>query len=84
MQGVPVARPVAEDERGGPGLPGPVAHVEPLVEGLRPGRRTPELRVPVPGDREQPRIKGVAELVDRCGEGARGSGTRPRRSGVDP
>ncbi len=46
-------------------LPGPMALFQPLVERLGPGRGPPELGVPVPGDRQQVRVEGVAQFVDR-------------------
>jgi hypothetical protein len=70
VQRVPVARPVLQDQRGRLGLAGLMAHLKPLVQGIRPQRGPPKLGVPVTGDRQQVRIKGVAELINDRGERA--------------
>src|SRR5205807_368251 len=65
VQGVPVARPVAEQERGRPGLPCLVALLEPVVETVRPWRRLPQASRPRPGDRQEMRPERGPQLRDQ-------------------
>ena len=42
-----------------------MADVQPLVEAVRPGRIPAQSRPPVPGDRQQPRVQRLLEVLDR-------------------
>ena len=78
VQGVPVARPVAQDERRGAGLAGGVALVEPVLERRRAtGRAGPGAR-PTPGRWAGggARRRPAARPRRRAGDG-RSSGTGP-------
>src|SRR4051794_15147904 len=67
MQRVPVALAVPEQDGRRLLLTRVVAHVQPLVEVVRPGRRAAQLRPPVPGDRQQPRVERLLERFDGLG-----------------
>jgi hypothetical protein len=60
VQGVPVPGPVAEEDRGRPGLARVVAHSQPFVERVRPWGAAAEPGVPVAGDRQR---AGALSLV---------------------
>src|ERR1700734_77803 len=47
-----------------------MADVQPLVEAVRPGRLAAELGPPIAGDRQQPRIQRLLELLDRLRVGS--------------
>ena len=65
VQRVPVLLAVAEQDRGRLGLAGLVAHVQPLVQGVRPGGGSSEFGPPVTRDGQEPRIEGLLQLLDR-------------------
>ena len=67
MQRVPVALAVLEQDGRRLGLAGRMAHVEPVVEGVRPRRLAAQFGPPIPRDRQQPRIQRLLELFDRLG-----------------
>ena len=70
VQGVPIARPVAQQQRRGLVLAGGVAGVEPLLEGVGPRGRAAEAPRPLPGDRQQPRVQRLPQQLDRLGQRA--------------
>ena len=70
VERVPVLLPVLEQDRGGLGLPGRMAHRQPCIQGVGPWGGTAELVPPVTGDREQVRVQRLLQLLDRFGVGA--------------
>lgn len=56
VEGVPVPRPVSQQERRRLSLPGTMAARQPLVQALGPGRGPPELGVPIASDGQKARI----------------------------
>src|SRR6266699_1511713 len=68
VQGVPVAGLVAQQDRGGPGLPGPVTDLQPFVQGVRPLGGAAEPGVPVARDRQQPLVQRRPQRRHRLGE----------------
>src|SRR6185295_16734740 len=68
VQGVPVAGPIAQQQRRRSLLPGAVARVEPVAEGVGPRGRAAQALVPGAGDAEQVRPAGGAQRRDRRGQ----------------
>src|SRR6266566_1132475 len=68
VQRVPAALLVAEQDRGRLRLPGGMAHVQPFVQGVRPGRLAAQLAPPVTGDRQQLRVQRLLQAGDRVRE----------------
>src|SRR6476469_10026159 len=65
VQRIPVAGVVAKQNRCRLALSCRVADVQPLVESVGPGCRPAEFAPPLPGDRQQPRIERLLQLLDR-------------------
>ncbi len=78
VQRVPVAGAVTEQQRRGPPLPGPVTHLQPLVQRLGPLVRPAQLGVPVLGDGPQPGVERLPQPFDRLGQGRGEVPVRPR------
>ena len=68
VQGVPVALAVLEQDRRGPPLPGGMAHLEPVIQAVRPRRRSAQPGPPRAGDRQQLRVEGLLQSGDGLGE----------------
>ncbi len=64
VQGVPTARPVAQQQRCRARLPAAVAVLEPVVQPVRPWCPPRQAVRPVPGDREQGRPPRRPQLLD--------------------
>src|ERR1022692_4865802 len=70
VQRVPVLLAVLQQDRRRLGLPGRVAHLQPLIQCVRPRGVPAELAVPVTGNGQQVRVERLLQLLDRLGEGA--------------
>ncbi len=65
---VPALLLVAQQDRRWLSLPCGVAHIQPLVERVRPRCGRAELACPVPGDREQVRVERPPQVLDQLRE----------------
>jgi MFS transporter, ACDE family, multidrug resistance protein len=81
VQRVPVPAPVAQQDLRALALTGPVAHLHPLPQRVRPRGRAAQPLGPVTGDHQQPRVESLAQLADGFGEVV---GEVPVLAGAEP